>query len=162
MGAATNPAIADDFKPIVQCVSDVGDAINAGGVAGVVKSMNLVSTVIYTFDNQRVIVPNNSIWGGIITNFTGENTRRVDMVFGIGYGDDLKKAKQLLRDIVDADERILKDPDDEDETYSILIDPGSSSDFSVVRAKGMGRWCLLRRATPWCLLGRKPEPHSRL
>jgi len=89
---------------------DVGDAINAGGVSGVVKAMNLVSTVIYTFDNQRVIVPNNSIWGGVITNITGLPTRRVDMVFGIGYSDDMDKAAGILEDVVRRHELVMDDP----------------------------------------------------
>ncbi|UCF35009.1 MAG: mechanosensitive ion channel [Phycisphaerales bacterium] len=89
---------------------DVGDAVNVAGVAGSVESMNLVSTYIKTFDNQRVIVPNNSIWGGVITNITGLPTRRVDMVFGIGYSDDASKAKGILEDILKNHPKVLNDP----------------------------------------------------
>ncbi|MCP4248143.1 MAG: mechanosensitive ion channel [bacterium] len=89
---------------------DVGDAINVAGVAGAVESMNLVSTHIKTFDNQRVIVPNNSIWGGVITNITGLPTRRVDLVFGIGYEDDADRAKSILEAIVAEHALVLDDP----------------------------------------------------
>lgn len=89
---------------------DVGDAIDAGGVAGVVKGLNLVSTTIYTFDNQRVIVPNNAVWGGVITNITGNPTRRIDLVFGIGYDDDIVRAQQILEQLVKEHKLILDDP----------------------------------------------------
>jgi small conductance mechanosensitive channel len=90
---------------------DVGDVVNIGGVAGTVDSMNLVSTYIKTFDNQRVIVPNNSIWGDTITNVTGLPTRRVDLVFGIGYGDDAEKAKKIMSEILSEHELVLDDPE---------------------------------------------------
>lgn len=89
---------------------DVGHVISTAGVTGKVESMSLVSTTVKTPDNQTVVVPNNSIWGGVITNITGNDTRRLDMVFGIGYSDDIPKAKQLLQSIVERDQRILKDP----------------------------------------------------
>ena len=71
---------------------DVGDVVEAGGVSGKVYQMSLVSTTIMTFDNQKLIVPNNKIWGDVIRNKTAENTRRVDMVFGISYTDDIDRA----------------------------------------------------------------------
>lgn len=89
---------------------DVGDGVNVAGVSGSVKSMNLISTTIHTFDNQKVIVPNNSIFSGNITNVTGNPTRRVDMTFGIGYGDDFDKARDVLMKIVESHELVLKDP----------------------------------------------------
>jgi small conductance mechanosensitive channel len=89
---------------------DVGDVINVAGVAGTVNSMNLVSTSIKTFDNQSVVVPNNSIWGSVITNVTGLDTRRVDMVFGISYSDDTAKAKSILEDILKSHPRVLDEP----------------------------------------------------
>jgi small conductance mechanosensitive channel len=88
----------------------VGDVVNAGGVTGKVEKITIFNTVMGTPDNQRLIVPNGSITGGVITNVTANDTRRVDMVFGIGYGDDIPKAKKILADIVAADARILKDP----------------------------------------------------
>jgi small conductance mechanosensitive channel len=89
---------------------DVGDAVEAGGISGKVKQMNLVSTTITTFDNQRVIVPNRKIWGDVIRNINAENIRRVDMVFGIGYDDDPDLAERILHEIVDHHELALDDP----------------------------------------------------
>lgn len=93
------------FKPFKS-----GDFVDAGGAMGTVKSISIFTTVMNTPDNKEIIVPNGAIYGGNITNFSAKDTRRVDMVFGIGYGDDLKKAKSILQDMVEADERILKDP----------------------------------------------------
>lgn len=87
-----------------------GDFVEAGGVEGVVESITIFNTVMRTGDNREVVVPNGPIYGGVITNFSKRNTRRIDMVFGIGYDADLLKAKQLLLDILAEDERILKDP----------------------------------------------------
>jgi len=89
---------------------DIGDVVNVSGVIGKVDAMSLVSTTVKTADNQVVVIPNNSIWGGIITNITGEATRRVDLVFGIGYGDDMDKAKACMQQVLDGHELILKDP----------------------------------------------------
>jgi small conductance mechanosensitive channel len=89
---------------------DIGDAVEVAGVTGVVESMSLVSTTINTFDNRMVVIPNNSIWGGVITNITGNDTRRVDMVFGIGYSDDIGKASRILHEVIEAHEKVLADP----------------------------------------------------
>jgi small conductance mechanosensitive channel len=90
---------------------DVGQIIEAAGVKGIVDSMNLVSTTVKTFDNQIVVVPNGEIWGGVITNVTGSDKRRVDMTFGISYSDDMTKAAQVLEDIVSKHKMILKEPE---------------------------------------------------
>jgi len=90
---------------------DVGDAVSVAGVAGGVESMNLVSTTIKSFDNQRVIVPNGKIWGDVITNITGNDTRRVDMVFGIGYDDDIAKAEGILKEIISKTDLVLPNPE---------------------------------------------------
>lgn len=90
---------------------DVDDVIDVSGVVGTVKSMNLVTTKIMTFDNKLMIVPNNSIWGNIITNATGSRKRRVDLVFGIGYQDDIAHAERVLNEIVAAHPLVLKDPE---------------------------------------------------
>ncbi len=90
---------------------DVGQVIEAAGVKGTVDSMSLVSTTIKTFDNQIVIVPNGEIWGGVITNVTGSDTRRVDMVFGISYTDDIAKSVKVLEDIVSKHELVLDEPE---------------------------------------------------
>jgi small conductance mechanosensitive channel len=79
---------------------DIGNFVNVAGVSGTVSAMTLVSTTLTLPDNQTVVIPNNSIWGDIITNVTGSETRRVDMVFGIGYDDDIAKAQSILEKIV--------------------------------------------------------------
>ena len=80
------------------------------GVLGDVESMNLLSTQLRTPDNKLVVVPNNSVWGDVITNVTGITQRRVDMVFSIGYSDDVDKAQQILEEIVSAQKFVLKEP----------------------------------------------------
>ena len=88
----------------------IGDFIEAAGVSGSVKDINIFTTIITTGDNKTIIVPNGAITGSPITNYSTQDTRRVDMVFGCGYGDDLQQVKKLLHDIIAADKRILKDP----------------------------------------------------
>lgn len=90
---------------------DVGDVVEAAGVSGKVSHMSLVNTTFMTFDNQRLIVPNNNIWGSVITNVTAQRKRRVDLVFGISYSDDIEKAEKVLQEIVDAHEAVLDDPE---------------------------------------------------
>ena len=87
-----------------------GDFVEAGGTTGIVEDITIFTTTMRTPDNKEVIVPNGTIFGGTITNYSARDTRRVDLVFGIGYDDDLKKAKQILNELVAADERILQDP----------------------------------------------------
>jgi len=106
-----------------------GDFVEAGGVSGVVEKISIFSTTMRTGDNREIIVPNGAIYGGTITNFSARETRRIDMVFGIGYDDDLKKAQDILRSLVDADERILKDP----ETLIAVSELADSSVNFVVR-----------------------------
>jgi small conductance mechanosensitive channel len=89
---------------------DVGDAVEAGGVSGSVKSVSLFSTHITTPDNKLMIVPNNDIWGRTITNATASDMRRVDMLFGIGYGDDIDKAKNLLESVLAQHALVLDEP----------------------------------------------------
>jgi len=88
----------------------VGDFVEAGGATGVVEGIQIFSTQMKTGDNKTIIVPNANITGATITNYLAKDTRRVDLVFGIGYDDDIKKARQILQDIVTNDERILQDP----------------------------------------------------
>jgi small conductance mechanosensitive channel len=102
--------VASGLMILAQRPFDVGNAVNVAGVSGIVRSMNLVSTEIHTFDNQRVVVPNNSIWGNVITNITGLPTRRVDMTFGIGYGDDTDKAASILESLLREHPLVLDDP----------------------------------------------------
>ena len=89
---------------------DVGDVVNAGGVLGKVDTMTLVSTRILTFDNQVNWVPNDAIWNNVITNATALNTRRVDMAFGIGYGDDMTRAQEIIEQAVAEHPKVLPDP----------------------------------------------------
>lgn len=89
---------------------DEGDTVTAGGVTGTVDKMNLVSTTFRTFDNQTIHVPNNEIWGTVITNITANENRRVDMEFGIGYDDDFETAEGIIREVVENHEAVLKDP----------------------------------------------------
>lgn len=90
---------------------DIGEVVDVAGVIGKVESMNLLSTQLRTLDNKFVIVPNNSVWGDVITNVTGITERRVDMVFGIGYEDDIDKAQVILEKLVNEHELVLKDPE---------------------------------------------------
>ena len=87
-----------------------GDFIDAAGVSGVVEGISIFSTTMRTGDNKEMIIPNGAIYGGIITNFSAKDTRRIDMVVGIGYDDDIRKAKDIIWEVLNADERILKDP----------------------------------------------------
>ncbi len=88
----------------------VGDFIETNGQMGVVKEIGIIHTTMTTGDNKTIILPNGPVSNGTIVNFSTQATRRVDIVFGIGYGDDLKKAKEVLAGLIEADERILKDP----------------------------------------------------
>jgi len=92
------------FKPF-----KIGDVVNAGGITGKVIHIHLFNTEFTTPDNQKILVPNASITSGAITNINAHNKRRVDLVIGIGYDDDIKKAKDLLNTIVEAHEKVLKD-----------------------------------------------------
>ncbi|WP_215398748.1 mechanosensitive ion channel domain-containing protein [Rheinheimera oceanensis] len=87
-----------------------GDFIDAGGVSGTVDKIEIFQTMMRTPDNKRVIVPNAQITGGPITNYSAEPRRRVDLVIGISYDSDLRKAKQILEDILKNDERVLQEP----------------------------------------------------
>lgn len=89
---------------------DVGDIIEAAGAMGTVQKMSLVSTTVLTFDNQTLIVPNKKMWGDVIRNITAQPLRRVDLMFGVSYADDIPKVERLLNETVAADERVFKDP----------------------------------------------------
>jgi len=108
---------------------DVDDFVEVTGASGLVKKMNLVSTTITTFDNQTLVVPNSKIWGNVIKNVTAQKVRRVDLEFGIGYGDDIEKAERVLADVVSNHELVLHKP----ETNIKLHTLGDSSVNFVVR-----------------------------
>ncbi len=88
----------------------VGDYVEGGGTEGVVLEILIFATILRTRDNKRIVVPNAAMTDGNIVNHTAEDTRRVDMCFGISYADDIPKAEKVLKDILDAEARILKDP----------------------------------------------------
>jgi len=94
------------FRPFKE-----GDFVEVAGTSGVAEHINIFNTVLKTPDNREVIVPNGAIYGGVIVNFSARDTRRVDMVFGIGYDDDLRKAKEILQQIIAEDDRILPEPE---------------------------------------------------
>ena len=106
-----------------------GDAVDGGGVFGIVEEITILTTVMRTPDNKAIIIPNSQIMGGAITNFSTKPTRRVDLVIGCGYDDDLKKVRSVLENILESDERVLKDP-----AYTIGVSElGDSSVNFVVR-----------------------------
>ncbi|MGI2204217.1 mechanosensitive ion channel domain-containing protein [Shewanella oncorhynchi] len=107
---------------------DVGDLINAAGVTGRVSHMSLVSTTIKTMDNQRLIIPNNKIWGDTINNITAEHQRRVDMTFGISYSDSIEQAEAILKSIVEAHPKVQPLPEP---TIKLHLLSESSVDFIV-------------------------------
>lgn len=90
---------------------DTGDFVEVAGVSGTVANLTIVSVTIITPDNKTIVVPNNSVWGNIITNVTGSKERRVDMTFGIGYQDDMEKAKEIIWRILKEHDAILDDPE---------------------------------------------------
>ena len=106
------------FKPF-----KVGQVIEAAGVVGTVESISTFNTVINTPDNQKIIVPNSAVTASIITNRNANPTRRVDLVIGIGYEDDIEKAKKVLFGLMAADDRILKNP----EATVLVLELGDSS-----------------------------------
>lgn len=107
---------------------DVGDYVDAGGVSGKVNYMSLVNTTIRTFDNQKIMVPNNKIWGSTINNITAERVRRVDMEFSIAYSDDLELAERVLEDIINSHPDVLREPEP---TIKLMRLGESSIDFIV-------------------------------
>lgn len=88
----------------------LGDFIEAAGVVGIVEQISIFSTLLRTGDNREVIVPNGQIYSDAITNYSARETRRIDMVFGIGYDDDMLVAKKLMESILDAHELVLQEP----------------------------------------------------
>lgn len=93
------------FKPF-----KAGDYIEAAGTAGTVKTISIFTTTLTTADNCTIIVPNGNIISGNIQNYSAQKTRRIDLVIGVGYSDDLKLVRKTLENIVSKDKRVLKDP----------------------------------------------------
>ncbi|MDH3819992.1 MAG: mechanosensitive ion channel [Gammaproteobacteria bacterium] len=88
----------------------VGDFVEAAGIAGVVEQVQILTTILKTGDNKQIIVPNGQIMDSIITNYSANDKRRVDMVVGVSYDDDLDKVRSTIEELVAADERILAEP----------------------------------------------------
>jgi len=111
------------FRPFKQ-----GDFIEGAGVSGIVEEVHIFNTVLRTGDNKTIIIPNDSLMSGNIVNYSSKPTRRLDLVIGIGYEDDIKKAKSVLEELLQSDERILKDPAP---TLGLLELADSSVNFAV-------------------------------
>ena len=107
------------FKPF-----KVGDVIDAQGYVGCVKEIQIFQTLLTTPDNKRIIIPNGALSNGSMVNFSSHDTRRVDHVFGIGYDDDIDQARAVISDLIQADDRVLKDED-------VTIVVGELADSSV-------------------------------
>ncbi|MDH1975169.1 mechanosensitive ion channel family protein [Aliarcobacter butzleri] len=126
------------FKPF-----KVGDSVVAGGVTGTVTEVTIFNTVFLTADNQKIIVPNSSITGGSITNVNANDTRRVDIIVGISYEDNIKHAKEVLANIINENSKVLKDKsvginvtELADSSVNITINVWvKSSDFASTKAE---------------------------
>ncbi|NOZ88103.1 MAG: mechanosensitive ion channel [Deltaproteobacteria bacterium] len=123
----------------------IGDYIETSGTAGVVEEISVFATKLRTPDNKTIIVPNGSITAGNITNYSAKDTRRVDMVFGIGYNDDIKQAKKILLQIICEDDRVLKNP----EPMVVVAELADSSVNFAVRpwVKSADYWDVLCHVT---------------
>ena len=110
------------FKPF-----KVGDFIEAAGKAGTVKEIQIFNTVLNSPDNVRIIIPNGQVTGSNIMNYTANGTRRIDLVIGVSYEDDLKKTQQVIERIISGDERILKEP-----AYTIAVSELAESSVNFV------------------------------
>lgn len=119
----------------------VGDFIEASGTMGTVEEIDIFTTTLKTPDNRMIIVPNNQVTAGNITNFTARDTRRIDLVVGVSYDDDLNKVQSVLESILTADDRVLKDP----VPTIAIMELGESSINFVVRpwVKASDYWTTL-------------------
>lgn len=105
----------------------VGDYVEAAGIGGTVTEVQILTTVFKTPDNKSVIVPNSQVMNGVITNFSANDLRRIDMVIGVSYGDDLDKVRAALTALLDAEERVLADP-----SYTIAVSALADSSVNFV------------------------------
>jgi len=116
-GLAVGLALKDSLSNVASGVMliifrpfDVGEYVEAGGIGGTVKEVGLFSTVLITPDNRQVVVPNAVIYNNTITNYSANKTRRIDLTFGIGYRDDIDKARGLIEKVLSAEDRVLVEP----------------------------------------------------
>jgi len=122
-----------------------GDFVEAGGTAGTVDEVGIFTTVLNTPDNRRIIVPNGQITNDTITNYSAYDTRRIDLVIGVGYDDDLKVARAEIEKVLEAHAKVLEDPapavmllDLADSSVNFAVRPWvASSDYWVVRGELM-------------------------
>lgn len=121
---------AAGFLMIIFRPFKAGDYIEGGGGAGIVEKIEVFTTTLETVDNKVVIIPNAKMLSDNIVNYSAKDTRRVDLDFGVGYGDDLDKVRKILKGVMEADARILKDP----ETMIIVKELADSSVNFQVRA----------------------------
>lgn len=124
--------LAAGFMLILFRPYKLGQYVDIGGTAGTVKDLNLFITELVTPDNVQIIVPNGQAWGSVITNYSAHDTRRVDLVFGIDYGDDADKAIDIILACGAADGRLLNDP----EPWARVTNLGDSSVDITARL-----WC---------------------
>jgi len=128
------------FRPFTK-----GDFVEAGGTAGTVDEVGIFTTVLNTPDNRRIIVPNGQITNDTITNFSAYDTRRIDLLIGVGYGDDLKKARATIDETIRAHEKVLDEPapaillmELADSSVNFAVRPWvKASDYWVVRSELM-------------------------
>jgi small conductance mechanosensitive channel len=118
------------FKPF-----KVGDTIEAQGYLGSVREISILYTILDTFDNRRVVVPNGSLSNATLVNVNFYDTRRCDMTFGIAYGDDIDKARSVIKQLLDEDERVLPEPEPRisvgslgDNSVNIIVRPWTKTD----------------------------------
>lgn len=119
---------ASGFLMIIFRPFKVGDKIDAAGVTGVVEEIQLFTTVLKTPDNKTIIIPNSKITEDNIVNYSAKGTMRVDMVMGIGYGDDIDKARTIIKDILNNNDKVLKEPE---LTIAVMELADSSVNFTV-------------------------------
>ncbi|MEX0284643.1 MAG: mechanosensitive ion channel family protein [Paracoccaceae bacterium] len=124
--------LAAGFMLILFRPYKIGQYVDIGGTSGTVVEINLFVTELVTPDNVQIIMPNGQAWGSVVTNFSHHDTRRVDLVFGIDYGDDASKAMEIILDKAKADDRVLSDP----EPWVRVTNLGDSSVDLTVRI-----WC---------------------
>ncbi|WP_370738200.1 mechanosensitive ion channel family protein [Roseovarius albus] len=124
--------LASGFMLILFRPYKIDQFVDIGGTSGTVVDINLFVTELVTVDNVQIIIPNGQAWGSIITNYSHHDTRRLDLTFGIDYGDDADKAMQIILDQAAADERVFKDP----EPWARVTNLGDSSVDLTARL-----WC---------------------
>ncbi|MGD8426232.1 MAG: mechanosensitive ion channel family protein [Balneolaceae bacterium] len=103
--------IASGMMLLILRPFNVGDTVDIGSTSGVVDEIGLFVTEMHTFDNVGITMPNSKVWGNEIRNYSRNDTRRVDMEFGIAYDDDMDKAMTIVKEVLDADERVLSEPE---------------------------------------------------